>query len=45
MCSVDIAQRDTDIKILLACTSDDIDIIAGFHNRGDQAVIVVRRPH
>ena len=44
VCSVDIAQRDTEIKILLGCTLDDIDIIADFHNRGDQAAIVIRRP-
>ena len=45
VCSVDIAQRDTEIKILLGCTPNDIDIIAGFQNRGDQAAIVIRRPH
>ena len=45
VCSVDLVQRDTEIKILLGCTPDDIDIIAGFHNRGDQAAIVIRRPH
>jgi inorganic pyrophosphatase len=45
VCSVDLAQRDTEIKILLGCTPDDIDIIADFHNRGDQAAIVIRRPH
>ena len=44
VCSVDIAQRDTEIKILLGCTTDDIDIITGFHNRGDQAAILIRRP-
>jgi len=45
VCSVDIAQRDTEIKILLGCTPDDIDIIADFHSRGDQAAIVIRRPY
>ncbi|MCJ7550562.1 MAG: inorganic pyrophosphatase [Anaerolineae bacterium] len=45
VCSVDVAQRDTEIKILLGCTPDDINIIADFHNRGDQAAIVIRRPH
>ena len=45
VCSVDLAQRDTEIKILLGCTPGDIDIIADFHNRGDQAAIVIRRPH
>ncbi|MCD6285470.1 MAG: inorganic pyrophosphatase [Anaerolineae bacterium] len=45
VCSVDLAQRDTEIKILLGCTADDIDIIADFHNRGDQAAIVIRPAH
>jgi len=44
VCSVDLAQRDTEIKILLGCTPDDIDIIANFHDRGDQAAIVIRPP-
>jgi inorganic pyrophosphatase len=42
---VDLAQRDTEIKILLGCTADDIDIITDFHNRGDQAAIVIQPPH
>jgi inorganic pyrophosphatase len=44
VCSVDLAQRDTEIKILLGCAADDINIIADFHNRGDQAAIVIRPP-
>jgi inorganic pyrophosphatase len=44
ICSVDTAQRDVEIKLLLGCTHQEARIILETHNRGAQAAILVERP-
>ena len=44
ICSVDIAQRDAEIKLLLGCTHQEARIILETHNRGAQAAILMERP-
>ena len=34
VCTVDIMKRDAEMKILLGCTPDEIDIIHAFYNTG-----------
>ncbi len=44
ICSVDIAKRDSEIKLLVGCTHQEARIILETHNRGAQAAILVERP-
>jgi inorganic pyrophosphatase len=44
ICSVDLEKRDTEIKILLDCTSDESQTILNVHNIGSQAAILLIRP-
>ncbi|MGC9467074.1 MAG: inorganic pyrophosphatase [Anaerolineae bacterium] len=41
ICTVDGQKRDAEVKALLGCTAEEIDEILRFHNRGDQAAVVV----
>ncbi|MBD2435529.1 inorganic pyrophosphatase [Nostoc sp. FACHB-110] len=43
ICSVDLQKRDTEIKILLGCTSDESQIIFNIHNTGEQSAILLVR--
>jgi inorganic pyrophosphatase len=43
ICTVDLEQRDGEIKILLGCTSGEIQAALALHNVGAQAGIVVER--
>jgi len=44
-CTVDLWKRDTEIKLLLACSEEEINIILAFLNNGSQhAVVLQRRP-
>ncbi|MCL2640090.1 MAG: hypothetical protein FWD53_04525 [Phycisphaerales bacterium] len=40
---VDLFKRDSEIKILLACTPTEIAAILAFHNTGSQSAILVER--
>jgi inorganic pyrophosphatase len=41
--TVDLAKRDSEIKILLGCTPDEMQAILAFHNDGAQAGTLLSR--
>jgi len=43
ICSVDLEKRDTEIKILLGCTSAENRNIFDIHNKGSQSAILLVR--
>ncbi|MCA9925564.1 MAG: hypothetical protein KC421_24505 [Anaerolineales bacterium] len=43
ICTVDITNRDSEIKILLGCIPKEADEILAVHNRGLQAGILITR--
>ncbi len=43
ICSVDLEKRDTEIKILLGCTSEENQAILDIHNTGSQSAILLVR--
>ncbi len=43
ICSVDLEKRDTEIKILLDCTSNESQGILNIHNTGSQSAILLIR--
>ncbi|MEH1809009.1 hypothetical protein [Nostoc sp.] len=43
ICSVDLEKRDTEIKILLGCTSGENKAILDIHNTGSQSAILLVR--
>ncbi|NEU81080.1 inorganic pyrophosphatase [Nostoc sp. UIC10630] len=43
ICSVDLEKRDTEIKILLGCTSEERQTILDIHNTGSQSAILLVR--
>jgi inorganic pyrophosphatase len=43
ICSVDLEKRDTEIKILLGCTSSEAQDILNIHNIGFQSAILLVR--
>ncbi|WP_392535090.1 Inorganic pyrophosphatase [Nostoc sp. C117] len=43
ICSVDLEKRDTEIKILLGCTSEESQVILDIHNTGSQSAILLVR--
>lgn len=43
ICSVDLEKRDTEIKILLGCTSGESQVILDIHNTGSQSAILLVR--
>ncbi len=43
VCTVDGLQRDAEIKILLGCTPEEGTLIAGLHNQGAQAGLLIWR--
>jgi inorganic pyrophosphatase len=44
VCTVDMLKSDAEIKLLIGCTSDEMDIITGFHNDYDyQSGIIIKR--
>ena len=46
MVTVDLVQRDSEIKILLGCTDDEIDYIERVHNEtDDMRGLLIRREH
>jgi len=42
-CSVDMLKRDTEIKILMGCTEEELGIIDAFLNQHSMRAIMVRR--
>ena len=45
ICTVDLEKRDTEIKILLGCTSDETQTILNIHNTGSQSATLLLRNH
>ena len=43
MCTVDSRKNDTEVKLLVGCTSDEIEIIREFHNKGMMSGLMVTR--
>jgi inorganic pyrophosphatase len=45
VCTVDMLKRDTEVKILLGCTAQDMETILGFHNDDSdwQSAILIAR--
>ena len=44
VCTVDAVKNDAEVKLLLGCTDDQIEVVDAFHNKNDHmAGIVLRR--
>ena len=43
ICTVDIMKNDTEIKLLVGCTEEEIDIVNTFHNNEYMSGIVIKR--
>ncbi|MFC2030538.1 inorganic pyrophosphatase [Chloroflexota bacterium] len=43
VCTVDLEKCDAEVKILLGCTRDEMDMVCKMHNAGDQSAILVGR--
>ena len=43
ICTVDLEKRDSEMKILLGCTTQETQAILNVHNRGPQAALLVER--
>jgi inorganic pyrophosphatase len=44
VCTIDLKQRDAEVKILLGCTSQEARDILAIHNAGWQSAVLVERP-
>ena len=45
VCTIDLQKRDSEIKLLVGCTSNEIEIIYHFYNQSDYMKgILIRRP-
>ena len=42
-CTVDILKRDTEIKLLVGCTDDEIDRVEKFHDNEFMSVMMIRK--
>jgi len=42
--TIDIKKKDSEIKLIIGCTEEEIGIIEKFHNRYYQSGILIRRP-
>jgi inorganic pyrophosphatase len=42
--TVDLVKLDTEVKILIGLTDDEIDTVYGFHNDGPMSAVVLMRP-
>lgn len=44
VCNVDLVKRDTELKLLLGCTSKEAEMILQTHNNRFQSAILIPRP-
>jgi inorganic pyrophosphatase len=44
VCTVDRVKRDSEVKLLIGCTAQEMQQILGVHNTGLQAAILIERP-
>ncbi len=42
-CTVDMVKKDTEIKLIIGCTDEEIGIIEDFHNGPYQSAIIIKR--
>jgi inorganic pyrophosphatase len=42
--TIDLHKRDTEAKVLLGCTSDEMQTVTAFHNGGPMAATLIPRP-
>ncbi len=45
ICSVDLAKRDSEVKLLLGCTREEAQTILRVHNQDSQSAICIERPY
>src|SRR5512142_1498823 len=43
VCTIDISKRDTEVKLLIGCTPDEVETVFRFHNNDYMSAIVIRR--
>ncbi len=43
VCTVDLVKRDTEVKLLIGCTEDEINIVNDFHNNNYMSGIIIKR--
>jgi len=43
VCTVDLVKKDTELKLIIGCNDDEIEIIKGFHNNDYMSGLVVKR--
>jgi inorganic pyrophosphatase len=44
ICTIDLATKDVEIKFLVGCTQEEIDVILEIHNQGTQAAFFIKKP-
>jgi inorganic pyrophosphatase len=44
ICAVDLEKRDAEIKLLLGCTSQEVQNLLAIHHEGTQSAILIERP-
>jgi inorganic pyrophosphatase len=42
-CTVDSHKRDAELKLLVSCSEDELEIINSFHNGNSMAAVIVQR--
>lgn len=42
--TVDLDKRDSEVKVLLGCTPEEVQTILSFHNKGKQSALLIPRP-
>lgn len=42
--TVDLEKRDSEVKVLLGCTAEEMQTIYSFHDKGKQSALLVHRP-
>jgi inorganic pyrophosphatase len=43
VCTVDLHKRESEIKLLLGCTPQEMQAVLAVHNRGEQSAILLER--
>lgn len=43
LCSVDLSKQDTELKLVLGCTTEEQDTVLAFHNGEQRRGVLVRR--
>jgi len=42
ICTVDLLKKDSEIKLLIGCTTEEKEIIMEFHNQGMKGILILR---